>query len=160
MTYSEKLKDPRWQKRRLTILERDEWHCQMCFDSETMLVVHHRYYTPGAQPWEYDDDALVTLCDNCHQYEHECQGVFANLKQALGKAGAFTKDVHGLSVVFYESAILNECDWSILEEEIRSLLVSKKENGQAWSDAWDRAAAVWKKRAEEIDAVKDELGKA
>ncbi len=27
MTYAEQLKDPRWQKRRLEILQRDEWRC-------------------------------------------------------------------------------------------------------------------------------------
>lgn len=150
-TYSEKLRDPRWQKKRLLILERDEWQCQLCYDKETMLVVHHRYYTPGAEPWEYPDEALVVLCDNCHQEEHEMVGVFQNLKQALGKAGAFTKDIHDLSVVFYDSPILNEPDWSIIEEELKMLLRSKKERGKEWDDAHARAAAVWKEKAAKID---------
>ena len=37
--YSQKLKDPRWQKKRLQILERDEWNCQICHDNESTLVV-------------------------------------------------------------------------------------------------------------------------
>ena len=32
MGYSEKLKDPRWQKKRLEILERDNFRCQYCGD--------------------------------------------------------------------------------------------------------------------------------
>lgn len=147
ITYAEKLKDPRWQKRRLTILDRDEWHCQMCFDSETMLVVHHRYYTPGAQPWEYPDEALITLCDNCHRSEHECEGVFKNLKQALSKAGAFTKEAHNLSVVFDGAGLLNEYEWSVLELELIRLLASHKENGPEWDQARDRAAEVWRVKA-------------
>ena len=70
-TYSEKLRDPRWQKKRLQILERDAWTCQECYDTEATLHVHHRYYTKGAEPWEYDDAALQTLCEDCHQTERE-----------------------------------------------------------------------------------------
>lgn len=67
--YRKKLLDPRWQKQRLKILERDEWTCQMCFDSENTLHVHHRYYEKGFEPWEYADEALVALCADCHAEE-------------------------------------------------------------------------------------------
>ena len=70
-TYSEKLRDPRWQKKRLQVLDRDLWACQMCSDTESTLHVHHRYYTKGAEPWEYDDAALQTLCEECHTEERE-----------------------------------------------------------------------------------------
>lgn len=65
--YQRKLKDPRWQRRRLEILERDKWTCQMCFDTKTTLHVHHRWYRWGMEPWEYGGDALVTLCACCHK---------------------------------------------------------------------------------------------
>ena len=39
--YSEKLRDPRWQKRRLEILERDAWQCQACLSTAKTLHVHH-----------------------------------------------------------------------------------------------------------------------
>lgn len=35
------------------------------------LNVHHKYYVYGKKPWEYDDEALVTLCEDCHQKRHE-----------------------------------------------------------------------------------------
>ncbi len=41
MKYSEKLKDPRWQKKRLEIFQRDEFHCQQCGDGENTLCVHY-----------------------------------------------------------------------------------------------------------------------
>jgi hypothetical protein len=69
MTYSEKLKDPRWQKKRLEILERDKWKCQCCEDEETTLHVHHFNYERGKEPWEYNNDSLITLCENCHEFE-------------------------------------------------------------------------------------------
>ena len=68
-TYKEKLKDPRWQKKRLKILDRDEWVCQECYDSDSTLHVHHRYYSSGKDPWDYPDSALVTLCEACHEDE-------------------------------------------------------------------------------------------
>ena len=70
-TYAEKLKDPRWQKKRLQIFERDNWSCQMCQRTKETLVVHHRLYLPEAEAWEYEDRFLVTLCERCHQRERE-----------------------------------------------------------------------------------------
>ena len=34
MKYSEKLRDPRWQKARLKVLERDNWTCVNCGETE------------------------------------------------------------------------------------------------------------------------------
>ena len=40
-TYSQKLRDPKWQKKRLEVLQRDEFCCQLCNDKETELHIHH-----------------------------------------------------------------------------------------------------------------------
>jgi hypothetical protein len=71
MTYSEKLRDPRWQKKRLEIFERDEWCCQKCFDPESPLAVHHFRYIPGIEPWDYPSKLLITLCEECHSVEYQ-----------------------------------------------------------------------------------------
>ena len=94
-TYSEKLKDPRWQKKRLKILERDEFTCQSCFDSESTLHVHHRYYTQGAEPWEYPDSALQTLCEGCHQEEREHRpGAEAELIHAMRRNFSYGETIN------------------------------------------------------------------
>lgn len=67
MTYSDKLKDPRWQKVRLKIMERDSFGCQFCGDKKSQLQVHHLIYRKNADPWEYEHDELKTLCCNCHK---------------------------------------------------------------------------------------------
>jgi hypothetical protein len=67
--YSEKLKDPQWQRKRLRILERDEFSCQICGDTESPLAVHHYKYS--GEPWEVEDKYLKTLCENCHESEHK-----------------------------------------------------------------------------------------
>lgn len=69
MTYSEKLKDPRWQKKRLKILERDEFSCKSCGDTEKTLNVHHIAY--DTNPWDTEDKLLITLCEECHEAEEK-----------------------------------------------------------------------------------------
>ena len=64
-TYSEKLKDPRWQKKRLEIFQRDDWKCLGCEASHTTLHVHHLKYS--GEPWEVENEFLETLCESCHE---------------------------------------------------------------------------------------------
>jgi hypothetical protein len=71
MKYSDKLKDPRWQKLRLQIFERDEFACQRCGDDKSTLHVHHLRYIPGKEPWEYPIGVCLTLCEECHTFEYE-----------------------------------------------------------------------------------------
>ena len=88
-TYLEKLKDPRWQKKRLEILDRDHWQCKACADKEKTLNVHHIFYLPNTEPWEIPSGLLITLCENCHkggpcephkscddcpEYKNDCDG--------------------------------------------------------------------------------------
>jgi 5-methylcytosine-specific restriction endonuclease McrA len=127
--YSEKLRDPRWQKKRLEIFQRDNFICQNCktnaskfdfvnssiyskkhyqyllrsddyfYEGECMYKeyeeplqseiengeekeqftafnfhIHHKYYVANREPWEYPDDALITLCSYCHEWIHTYRG--------------------------------------------------------------------------------------
>lgn len=65
-SYSDKLKSPKWQKKRLEIMKRDDFTCKKCGDTETQLHVHHKEYINGLDPWEYDNKFLITLCEDCH----------------------------------------------------------------------------------------------
>lgn len=80
--YARKMKDPRWQRRRLQIFERDDYHCCLCGDGESTLHVHHLFYGDG-EPWEAEERHLLTLCEGCHDAETE--GLYPALKQ-LGAA--------------------------------------------------------------------------
>ena len=64
-TYSEKLRDPRWQKMRLKVMERDGFTCQFCDAKDKTLNVHHKFYQKGRDPWEYSDYMMVTCCETC-----------------------------------------------------------------------------------------------
>lgn len=82
-SYSELLKDPRWQRKRLEILERDNWSCQECGDNKNTLHVHHRAYRKGAKPWEYDAATLVSLCETCHQEVTHWQSLLSKISGRL-----------------------------------------------------------------------------
>lgn len=50
----------------------------LCFYSEALtgqtlidLNIHHKYYITGFKPWEYENNALITLCIDCHKLTHE-----------------------------------------------------------------------------------------
>ncbi len=68
-SYREKLKDPRWQKIRLKVFERDKFRCQYCRDTKETLHVHHLEYTAGLDPWDYPLESLITVCASCHEEE-------------------------------------------------------------------------------------------
>ncbi len=70
LAYQEKLKDPRWQKIRLRVFDRDKFKCQRCGDTKKTLHVHHKKYRPLTEPWEYQIEELETLCEDCHGAEH------------------------------------------------------------------------------------------
>ena len=70
MTYAEKLRSPRWQKKRLEILERDHWACVCCGSTDKNLQVHHAVYRK-IDPWDYPNHLLQTLCFDCHEIRQE-----------------------------------------------------------------------------------------
>jgi hypothetical protein len=69
MSYRDKLKDPRWQKKRLKILSKANWQCEKCKRADLTLHVHHLVYR-NVEPWDYLDNELKTLCECCHVKAH------------------------------------------------------------------------------------------
>ena len=65
-TYYKLLQDPKWQKKRLEILNRDEFMCQYCGDKDSTLHVHHKSYIYGNAIWDYPESNLITFCESCH----------------------------------------------------------------------------------------------
>ncbi len=65
--YEDKLKDPRWLHKRHSILLRDNFMCLVC-QFPLNLEVHHIKY--NGDPWESDDDDLLTLCAFHHREAH------------------------------------------------------------------------------------------
>ena len=64
--YLKLLKDPRWQKKRLEIFQRDNFQCRICGDKEETLHVHHKIYIGDNPPWKSENKDLLTVCSDCH----------------------------------------------------------------------------------------------
>lgn len=71
MEYKDQLKDPRWQRKRLEIMQRDGFRCLVCDSGKLELNVHHLYYLPNTMIWEYDNEGLVTVCKDHHNQLHK-----------------------------------------------------------------------------------------
>lgn len=79
LTYREQLKHPNWQRRRLERLNASDWECQDCGSKETTLHVHHKRYVRGRMAWEYSDEELMVLCEECHEVAHSVERQMAEL---------------------------------------------------------------------------------
>ncbi len=96
-------KDPRWQKKRLKIMERDNFKCTSCQTPDKTLNVHHCVtYRKNTKPWEYEDEELITLCEDCHkqlsQYIKDCNQIVLN-------------NCRGIEIGFHFWNILNRLDF-------------------------------------------------
>ena len=74
LSYEDLLKTEEWRGKRQKILNRDNNKCVYCGKTHN-LQVHHKYYSKYSNgfrvyPWNYPDDALITLCDECHKKVH------------------------------------------------------------------------------------------
>lgn len=68
--YTDKLKNPKWQKKRLEVLNLHGFKCEKCGCEDKELHVHHRFYIKGREVWQYDNDVFQVLCCDCHEKEH------------------------------------------------------------------------------------------
>jgi hypothetical protein len=148
-TYSELLKDPRWQKMRLEILNRDQFTCQQCGDSESCLHVHHCYYRKGNPPWEYEPESLVALCEECHELETAC--AFTErcaVGEALARRGARATALNDLACSVYDFPmqdtpynVLSAFAWAYRNPAVQRLIIRLHQTHPAWCDAVDLSLA-------------------
>lgn len=94
-SYSEKLLDPRWQRKRLETMESADFKCEACDAADKTLHVHHLAYRKNAEPWDYARNELAVLCKECHEEIHESSS-------ALDRACVLAKKEFGLSTGYLE----------------------------------------------------------
>lgn len=117
-TYSNKLKDPRWQKMRLEILNRDGWKCRECAIETETLHVHHNFYQQGKEPWDYPLDSLITLCAGCHENEPEHRAVSeADLLLIFRQCGFTSTDLEVVCEKILRKELINGLAWEKMGEE-------------------------------------------
>src|SRR6185312_12685731 len=96
-TYSRKLSNPLWQRKRLDVFNRDSFACTNCGRSDIELQVHHYDYIKGVEPWEYPMDMLTTLCADCHTIETKRPKHESYLLNSLRMKGFLVSDILRLS---------------------------------------------------------------
>jgi len=116
--YYEKLKDPRWQKKRFEVFERDAWRCRFCGCTDETLTVHHLYYNFDLEPWEYVTSSLITLCVGCHEEEQQSyRNTINTLKTVFGQTGFTSGDIldvaAGLDSYFSEHSSIALPPWDL-----------------------------------------------
>lgn len=140
-TYYELLKDPRWQKKRLEVMNAAEFTCEVCGSTDRMLSIHHSYYEKGLKPWEYPSQSLHCLCDECHK---NVQDFNALLQRQIGELDLTEHEIaygyllglqmsscpHVVAEVFSFEVAQGIADaWQIRPEQILDVLQDRKIDG-------------------------------
>ena len=99
MTYKDQLRHPKWQKRKAEILLRDNYTCKnpKCCATDKNLQVHHLEYLGNLLAWEYPDDMLITLCEDCHDAERGREQLEKHLATTLKMKGFLMSDLLSMS---------------------------------------------------------------
>lgn len=112
--YAQKLKDPRWQKKRLEIFQRDDFMCWNCRGKDKTLHVHHKCYLPKLDPWEYDARYLITLCEECHE---QIKSLENKIRKAIVRAyGVVSPDFEKMiivSILYHDKELFEELFWNV-----------------------------------------------
>jgi hypothetical protein len=56
-----------------------EWKCDECGSTERELHLHHKFYLPNREPWQYEDHYFSVLCSDCHKKQHEKPSILYSL---------------------------------------------------------------------------------
>ena len=136
--WSSAFRDSRWQQKRLEVMERDQWKCQSCHKGGegVTLNVHHIYYEKGKDPWEYENDLLITWCEDCHTKRHKIQ---KNILRSLACQEMWHLD-HIDTMLADADFIFALCDSNLHRNEILQLIHI---GGEIASNAREDMQAIW-----------------
>lgn len=130
--FAAKFKDPRWQRVRLQVMERDQFMCRKCGDKDSTLNVHHCFYEWGNDPWDYPIPSLITLCEGCHEAETQYSAdVKKNLWREFARHGVLTDEIHRIGMNFAYAVRYCKGNATMAAVVIADAMLNK--------DSWDRA---------------------
>lgn len=99
--YENKISRPEWKAFASQVRNARGRACESCKRGNVSLQVHHVFYDPAIEPWEYAMGDVVVLCSACHGEIHEQlksfrRAVFRNLN------GPAFKILNGALAVAFE----------------------------------------------------------
>lgn len=113
-----------WSKKRLHVLQRDDWKCQLC--GKPGNQVHHRNYRNCSDNkcFNCPEEDLITLCDECHATLHA-------IKSESLKCGFFDEDhtikLESNNMVSTSKGFYQSCKrtYKVTDNEVRQMYVHK-----------------------------------
>jgi hypothetical protein len=114
LSYSEQLKHPNWQRKRLAVLDAAGWKCATCDASEKTLHVHHKQYVKGRLPWEYEVVELEALCEDCHEEAHKAKAL---IDSVIAQFPSIMWNRIGAMLVGYGEEYVDPANWLEVTED-------------------------------------------
>ncbi len=71
-------------------------HVRYVAVQDKTLHVHHTAYENGKKIWEYGDEQLITLCEECHEYEHLLDESIAGILWNIRRRGVLSHEISAL----------------------------------------------------------------
>jgi hypothetical protein len=112
------------------------------------LGCHHRYYLPGKEPWDYPDNALVTLCEDCHIRETESRDAYEKELLLAFRHHFFAGELPSLSTRLQSVSAIGSPGiiwmiWPTVQHEITQLLIVH----ESYNDPpkWQIVYEAWKR---------------
>ena len=93
-SYRSQYLDPRWQKKRLKVMESTGFKCENCQSETNTLNVHHKQYIPNRDIWDYRLNQFLVLCEGCHEAYHS---EFDWLNEVIGSVDPRTLSRKGMA---------------------------------------------------------------
>jgi hypothetical protein len=150
-TYSDKLKDPRWQRKRLEVMQRDNFKCSQCKNGDITLNVHHWQYSK--EPWDAKNEDLTTVCHLCHKEIEHCKALTKELlrqfdfRELLSNIERLLLKNKELKVIAFEdcvTVVIEEMKLYSVDEVLSEKGYRYLENGETyeigdefWNDGWE-----------------------
>ena len=83
------------------------------FEDIIDLNIHHKFYIENRLAWEYDNDALIVLCNKCHQHIHETEEIYCYLENGEKEKLEMCWKCSGSGFIpvfsYYKNGICFEC---------------------------------------------------
>ena len=89
--YQTELNSDKWKQFARNMRSLKGNFCNSCRMGNKVTNVHHVFYDPDRQPWEYAADEVVILCEDCHKRLHSHLNAFR--KHVFGKLSPNTFQV-------------------------------------------------------------------
>ena len=69
--------------------------------------MHHRWYEKNKDPWEYPDECLVTLCEECHEEETQSTPLVCDSLALAVKQHFLSSDITNIAIGFYYMPLIH-----------------------------------------------------